>query len=297
MSLANTVEKLKEQGNEAMRKGSHDAAIALYTQVLALDATHVPSLTNRALAYLKTHRFDECVADCTAALKLDAANVKALFRRASAFKELRRPEAALTDLAKLATIEPDNVVARELANQLKWSAKSAARADRLAAKATPPPLVEQLPDEPVQPVVVAAPVVVAPVTPVVASKPIQVVPSGDADRVLARAAPSNTAQYEALVSDLFATALERPAKLARLFGFVRQLADVGALFTAEMDESALATTIEAVAAHAAEQDAAFCSAFLSALHSMPRFDLFSMCLDDATRSRLDSIAQRRSAHL
>ena len=289
------LEKLKEQGNEAMRRGSHEAAIALYTQVLAQDAAHVASLTNRALAYLKTRQFDLCAEDCSAALAHDATNVKALFRRASAFKELRRPEAALTDLARLLAIEPDNVVARELLNQLKWSAKSAARSERLSAKptvlsSTPP--VERVPVvEPLAPVV-QAPVPAAKPTPVA----IQIVPSGDADRVLARAVPTNTAQYEALVGDLLATAVERRDKLARLFALLQQRADVGALFTAEMDEAVLAMTIEAVAAHATDQDAAFCGTFLSALHSMPRFDLFSMCLDDVTRGRLDSIAQRRSAH-
>jgi tetratricopeptide (TPR) repeat protein len=307
MSNHAAVEKLKDQGNEAM-KSSVERAIELYTQALALDATHVATLTNRAQAYLKTGKFAECVDDCTAALKVDSSNAKALFRRASAYKELRRPEAAIADLSKLLTIDPANSVAREQLNQLKWTAKSVARSERLAPKVpTPAATAERATvlssssvDDAVDVVMQAPPVIkaaqptpapVATVTPSRKAPQFQIVPSGDVDRILSRAAPTNSAQYEALVAELFATALERTDKLSRLFSFLRvpQL-DLSKLFTAELDESTLSTTLEAVSANAAPTtDAAFCKAFLEALYKMPRFDLVSMCIDDISQQRIDNI--------
>jgi tetratricopeptide (TPR) repeat protein len=299
------VEQLKNQGNAAMGS-SVEKAIELYTRALALDAAHVATLTNRAQAYLKTGKFAECVDDCTAALRVDACNTKALFRRASAYKELQRPEAAMADLSKLLGVDPGNLVAREQLNQLKWTAKSVARSARLAPKpasangdrsAAEPQVadtaaireieMEQAP--PVREQAVAPKQAAAPAQ---ARKPqITVVPSGDADRILSRPPPSNTAQYETLVMELFATPLSREEKLARMGAFLRQpLVNLSALFTAEMEETALSTTLEAVATSAATgSDALFCKRFLDALHRMPRFDLFSMCIDAISQARLDTI--------
>jgi tetratricopeptide (TPR) repeat protein len=306
MSASEQVEQLKNQGNAAMGS-SAEKAIELYTRALALDAAHVATLTNRAQAYLKTGKFAECVDDCTAALRVDACNTKALFRRASAYKELQRPEAAMADLSKLLGVDPGNLVAREQLNQLKWTAKSAARSARLAPKpasangdrsAAEPQVADAAAIREIDEMEQAPPVreqAAAPKQAAAAAqarKPqITVVPSGDADRILSRPLPANTAQYEALVMELFATPLSREEKLARLGAFLRRpLVNLAALFTAEMEETALSTTLEAVATSAATgADAQFCKRFLDALHSMPRFDLFSMCIDTISQARLDTI--------
>jgi tetratricopeptide (TPR) repeat protein len=296
-------ESLKERGNALMRTGDHTGAVSLYSEALALDATHVASLSNRALAHLKLGQFAQCVDDASAVLKLEPRNCKALFRRASAFVELRRPEAATADFVKLLQLEPDNVVAKEQLNQLKWSAKSVARADRLAGgsrRPVPNRAVVAVP-EPVEMAIdavdVAVPADVAvdadrdrPAL-VVAAPAIVLAPPTNADRILARASPHNAAQYEMFVTELFATALPRAEQLAKLFGALVgwPVATVEALFASEVDDTALELTIEAFAAHANESNAALCARFERALRAMPRFDVFAMCIDTTTQQRLDRI--------
>lgn len=245
-------------------------------------------------------------------LKIDANNTKALFRRASALVELKRPEAAMQDFAKLLLLEPDNVVAKEQMNRLKWSAKSSARAGRLAATARhtapisnaavveAPPADEialaatQLDTLSVTSMAIDAvddaadapmPVRVVPPAPAV----VLVAPS-NADRILSRPPPVNTAQYEMFVTELLTTALPRAEQLAVLFRFLTQPSvDVAAFLASEMDDSTLELTIETIATHANASNASLCHKFVRALLAMPRFDVFSMCIDDTTRQRLELI--------
>jgi tetratricopeptide (TPR) repeat protein len=303
-----SAEALKERGNLAMRSGNLAEAVSLYTSALAVDASHVASLSNRALAHLKLGQFNQCISDANAVLELEPRNTKALFRRASAFVELKRPEAATADFVKLLQWEPDNVVAKEQLNQLKWSAKSTARADRLAGRRPVVPVsnssVVETPakeeiaaaaqivqsamavDVPEVPDVVEAPDVVRRV----AAPAIVLAQPTNADRILSRASPNNAAQYEMFVTELFATALPRAEQLVKLFGaLVGWQANVEAFFASEMDDTALELTIEALATHANESNAALCARFDRALRAMPRFDVFTMCIDATTQQRIDRI--------
>lgn len=310
-----SAEALKERGNELMRTGDLTGAVARYTEALSIDSNHVASLSNRALAHLKLRQFDQCVDDARAVLKIDANNTKALFRRASALVELKRPEAAMQDFVRLLQLEPDNVVAKEQINRLKWSAKSSARADRLAATARHVPataisnaaVVDAPPADEIA--LAAAHLNSASVTSmaidvdddagdapmparvVAAAAPaVVVVAPSNADRILSRPPPVNTAQYEMFVTELLTTALPRAEQLALLFRFLSQPSvDVAAFLASEMDDSTLELTIETIATHANASNASLCQTFVRALLAMPRFDVFSMCIDDTTRQRLEVI--------
>ncbi|NXB03568.1 TOM34 protein, partial [Cnemophilus loriae] len=80
--------RLKEEGNELVKKGNHKKAVEKYSESLQLNQ-ECATYTNRALCYLALKQYKEAAQDCTEALKLDPKNVKALYRRAQALKELK----------------------------------------------------------------------------------------------------------------------------------------------------------------------------------------------------------------
>ena len=63
-------EQKKTEGNAALREGSLDQAIALYTEAIELNKNE-GMFTNRAMAYIKQSKFKEALFDCEQALYLN----------------------------------------------------------------------------------------------------------------------------------------------------------------------------------------------------------------------------------
>lgn len=69
---AGDAEQLKNQGNEALKGGNLDMAVLLYTQSLGRSTYSYPAdahktegtFTNRAMAYIKQHKYKEALFDC-----------------------------------------------------------------------------------------------------------------------------------------------------------------------------------------------------------------------------------------
>uniref|UniRef100_A0A804PP81 Uncharacterized protein n=1 Tax=Zea mays TaxID=4577 RepID=A0A804PP81_MAIZE len=87
--------RAKEAGNDAYRKSLLEEAVEHYTLGALLDPSDIAFLTNRAAAYLRMGKYEECVRDCDEAVKrgreLSSGSeliAKALSRKASALLEL-----------------------------------------------------------------------------------------------------------------------------------------------------------------------------------------------------------------
>lgn len=115
----------KDQANVLMKKKDYFRAIELYTQALDLNKSGKYLWTNRALAYLKFGKYQECEDDCTRILeyseyledgftKSKDPNFKAFCRRAQAKLEMKKYDEAITDVDLALTLFPGDKGALEL---------------------------------------------------------------------------------------------------------------------------------------------------------------------------------------
>ena len=91
----------KDSGDAAFKRGKYHAAVALYSEALALDG-HADSVNavlycNRAAAHMALGKFEAAVADCGKALALRPAYPKARLRRARALAQLQKYAEAVSD--------------------------------------------------------------------------------------------------------------------------------------------------------------------------------------------------------
>ncbi|GHJ88435.1 hypothetical protein NliqN6_4837 [Naganishia liquefaciens] len=127
----------REAGNAAYKKGKWVEAIGHYTTATVLVPEDPAPLLNRAQAYLKIQKWQDCERDCTKVLSLagQGRNVKALYRRASARKECRLFDQARSDLEALLKIEPMNTAAKEELTELKKTIKQSEQKSSAPKKA------------------------------------------------------------------------------------------------------------------------------------------------------------------
>jgi tetratricopeptide (TPR) repeat protein len=111
-------DRLKEAGNEALKKENFDLAISLYSQALSVNANNLAALNNRAQAFLKLNKFANAEQDATEVLSREKSlpdysvpNTKALYRRGLARKNIggkSNLQGALDDFEALIRVEPAN---------------------------------------------------------------------------------------------------------------------------------------------------------------------------------------------
>ena len=77
-------EKAKSEGNDLLKEGKLEQAVAKYDLSLKLDPENLASMNNKSLALLKLKKFDDAMAAASSVLAKEPDNVKALFRKASA---------------------------------------------------------------------------------------------------------------------------------------------------------------------------------------------------------------------
>ncbi|NWX94176.1 UN45A protein, partial [Nothoprocta pentlandii] len=139
-----TAEQLRAQGNALFQAGQPEAALAAYTQALALCAGAAQRAVlhrNRAACHLKLEDYAKAEADASKAIEADGRDVKALFRRSQALQKLGRLDQAVSDLQRCVSLEPRNKAFQEALRALgsslheKVSRESAGRAARPTARA------------------------------------------------------------------------------------------------------------------------------------------------------------------
>ncbi|KAH6912735.1 hypothetical protein BKA70DRAFT_1370240 [Coprinopsis sp. MPI-PUGE-AT-0042] len=103
----------KEKGNEAFKKGDYANAVGFYTAAMMDDPKEPIYALNRAFAYLKLGKNEDCIRDCTTAITLAPKTAKAWFRRGQAKLALGQADEAEKDLREANILNPkdDDVAA------------------------------------------------------------------------------------------------------------------------------------------------------------------------------------------
>ncbi|NXW45321.1 TTC12 protein, partial [Nyctiprogne leucopyga] len=97
---------LKEEGNDAFRKGDYVVAIQRYTEGLEKLKDKQELYTNRAQAYLKMHEYAKAIGDCEWALKCNERCIKAYFLMRKAQLALKHYSESRQCYEKILQIDP-----------------------------------------------------------------------------------------------------------------------------------------------------------------------------------------------
>jgi tetratricopeptide (TPR) repeat protein len=126
ISLTKKAEKCKNQGNDEFKKGNYDMAIDHYTNAIGKCFDNFRRLimfifiecygqepayfTNRAIAYLKTEKYERAKQDCQRALDIDPKFAKAYNRLSKCCIALGDLYNASLQLQKSIELDPANAV-------------------------------------------------------------------------------------------------------------------------------------------------------------------------------------------
>ena len=83
-------ERVKAQGNDALKQGKYAEAASLYGQAIGLDPTNAVYYSNRSSALASLSRFDKALADADKCVELRPDWAKAHLRRAGALQGLKK---------------------------------------------------------------------------------------------------------------------------------------------------------------------------------------------------------------
>ncbi len=96
----------RTRGMRFLRNGEIDAAVAEFTDAIALDPGSARAYCNRGLAYLEGNHLDEAIEDFTEAVRLDPKCAAAFGQRANASERKGDTEAAEADRATAKRLAP-----------------------------------------------------------------------------------------------------------------------------------------------------------------------------------------------
>ncbi|XP_030954690.1 protein PHOX1-like [Quercus lobata] len=116
---------LKEEGNKLFQKRDHEGAMLKYEKALKLlprnhiDVSYLRS--NMAACYMQMglSEYPRAVHECNLALEVTPRYSKALLKRARCYEALNRLDLALRDVSTVLDIEPNNLMALEIAERVK----------------------------------------------------------------------------------------------------------------------------------------------------------------------------------
>ncbi|KAF8458340.1 hypothetical protein BGX38DRAFT_559367 [Terfezia claveryi] len=133
LKRARELEKKKEAGNEAFKKGDFKIARELYTEALAVDpdnkGTNAKLYQNRAITHTKLKAWNEAIEDCDEALKLDPTYTKARKTRAKALGESGDWEEALREYKACLEATPEDSTLRKEIRNAEMELKKSKRKD------------------------------------------------------------------------------------------------------------------------------------------------------------------------
>ncbi|XP_065844071.1 sperm-associated antigen 1-like isoform X2 [Oscarella lobularis] len=108
----------KAKGNDSFRAGNYSESITYYTRSIDLDPLAV-SYNNRAMAYIKTKKYEEALKDVDEVLKIEPDNRKALHRRAQCYRWKGRYDEAEADLERVLEAEPNHTQVTALLKEVR----------------------------------------------------------------------------------------------------------------------------------------------------------------------------------
>ncbi|XP_060963244.1 protein PHOX1 [Cannabis sativa] len=121
----NMSQELKEEGNKLFQKRDHEGAMLKYEKALKLlpkthiDVAHLHS--NMAACYMQMGlgEYPRAINECNLALEVSPRYSKALLKRAKCYKALNRLDLAFRDVNIVLSMEPNNLNALEILEEVK----------------------------------------------------------------------------------------------------------------------------------------------------------------------------------
>lgn len=118
-------QELKEEGNKLFQKRDHEGAMLKYEKALKLlprnhiDVSYLRS--NMAACYMQMglSEYPRAIHECNLALEVTPKYSKALLKRSRCYEALNRLDLALRDVGTVLNIEPNNLMALEIAERVK----------------------------------------------------------------------------------------------------------------------------------------------------------------------------------
>ncbi|XP_071492009.1 small glutamine-rich tetratricopeptide repeat-containing protein alpha-like [Diadema antillarum] len=101
-------EKLKNEGNELMRKDQYSEAMELYTKAINLNPHKAVYYSNRAAAYSKLENHEKALEDCQKAVSIDPTYSKAYGRMGLAYSSMNEFQRACEAYTRAVDLEPGN---------------------------------------------------------------------------------------------------------------------------------------------------------------------------------------------
>lgn len=101
-------EKLKNEGNDLMRKDQYNEAIELYTKAINLNSQKAVYYSNRAAAYSKVENHEKALEDCQKAVNIDPTYSKAYGRMGLAYSSMNEFQKACEAYTRAVDLEPAN---------------------------------------------------------------------------------------------------------------------------------------------------------------------------------------------
>ena len=100
--------QLKVEGNDALKAGNLDLAMAKYTEAISVDPTQATFYCNRAAVYSKKGEHTKAIEDCEKAISLDPKYATAYSRLGFAYFQLKRVDEARKAYERGVRACPDN---------------------------------------------------------------------------------------------------------------------------------------------------------------------------------------------
>ena len=120
-------QELKDEGNKLFQKRDHEGAMFKYEKALKLlprnhiDVSYLRSNMAACFMQMGVSEYPRAIHECNLALEVTPKYSKALLKRARCYEALNRLDLALRDVSTVLNIEPNNVMALEIAERVKMT--------------------------------------------------------------------------------------------------------------------------------------------------------------------------------
>ncbi|XP_077238000.1 protein PHOX1-like [Tasmannia lanceolata] len=125
----NMSQELKEEGNKLFQKRDHEGAMLRYEKALKLlpkshvDVAYLRSNMAACFMQMGPDEYHKAIKECDLALEVSPKYSKALLKRARCYEAVNRLDLALKDIGVVLSLEPNNLMALEIAERVRKGIK------------------------------------------------------------------------------------------------------------------------------------------------------------------------------
>jgi DnaJ family protein C protein 7 len=136
LEKVNTIESVKNKGNEIFKQKKYEEAIEEYTKILEFDPNNKKFnsliLANRALCYQKLKKNEEALRDSNQSIKLNPFYARGYIKRGNVYMELNMFDDARADFQKAKDLDPNVTGVDGYLNEANQKAEKARKRDYYA---------------------------------------------------------------------------------------------------------------------------------------------------------------------